>query len=351
MINVNSLSGGRTSTIALSIELHKAFGEENCVHVFCDTGCEDEDTYRFIRDAARELSINLKCIRLVMPIEHGVGATYEEISIDEIGQNLFAWKQMSAKYGNPYKPGGKFCTQQMKSIIFKKYCDDKFGKNGYYTWIGYRYEEGNRVWGDRASKLLGKIGLTNEEKTDLYLECKELGFDVAIDPHYPNLFAGWHDKEKEELRKAYSRIEKSNYRFLCELARIGKDFVKELASSFWFDLTIDEHLMNCLFCIEKPVAVVMLAIKDRPKEALVFLLALESKEVATKERKKDPLVMYRDGSTFRQLYEKAMSMSREEILEMSRLGKRMIKRNPCQSGECSAIVDIHSEQIEIKEIT
>ena len=89
----------------------------------------------------------------------------------------------------------------------------------------------------------------------------------------------------------------------------------------------------------------MLAIKDRPTDAKEFLKVVESEDVAQKEnRKRSGDIMYRDGASFRWLYEKAMATSREEILKLSVIGKKLAKKNTCSSGECSPFGEIHEEQ-------
>lgn len=37
---------------------------------------------------------------------------------------------MLEKYGTPYI-GGQFCTDRLKVTPYKKYCDERFGKNNY----------------------------------------------------------------------------------------------------------------------------------------------------------------------------------------------------------------------------
>ncbi|ENZ0708452.1 hypothetical protein ACGB6O_000779 [Vibrio parahaemolyticus] len=349
--HVASVSGGRTSMGPLLTTLIDKFGRENVDAVFCDTGCEDVDTYRFVRDCSKHFGIDITCIRLVMPKKKGHGCQYQVISIDEIGQDHYAWKQLTSKYGNPYMPGGKFCTQQMKGNIFRKYCAEKYGKDNFFTWIGYRFEEGNRIWGEEASNALGKLGMTNSEKTEFYLECLTGNIEQLLDDYYPSLFPCERDEEeKGKIKKAFDVIEEKKFRFLPEICDFTKPTVNQWWASKSFDLQIGEHLVNCLFCMEKPHAVIMLAIKDRPFEAKKFLSIVESHEVAVKVKrdgsKRDNLIMYREGITFKHLYEKALSMPRDEILRMSIIGKKQAAKNPCSAGECSPFGDMHN-QIEI----
>lgn len=346
MFHVVSLSGGRTSTGPLPKAVIKKFSKEVTDLVFCDTGAEDDDTYRFIRDAEKDLGLKITCLKLVMPKESGVGCQYKVCTTKDIGQDYFAWKQLTSKYGNPYIPGGKFCTDQMKTQIFKRYCNDKYGKGGFYTWLGYRFEEGNRIWGRDASRVLGGLGMSNIEKTQFYLDCIDSDVCALLDEYFPVMFKSPEDeKQKGFIKKALKTISDKNYRFMPEVCDFDKGQVIKSWAGNPGDLKIDEHLTNCIFCPEKPNEVVMLAIKDREKEAKEFLSVVESDSVALKpNRKHSGSVMYRKETTFRFLYEKALSMSREDILKMSRLGMRLAKKNPCSSGECSPFGVIHEDQ-------
>lgn len=346
MKHVASLSGGRTSTGPLPKELIKKYGKDNVDLLFCDTGAEDDDTYRFVRDAEKELGIKITCLKLVMPKEKGKGCDYKVCTTKDIKRDYFAWKQLSHKYGNPFVPGGKFCTNEMKTQIFKKYCNYKYGAGNFYTWLGYRFEEGNRIWGKFASGVLGNLGFTNIEKTEFYLECLSGGVESLLDDHFPSMFPDEKDENKKaHIRKSIATIKSKNFRFMSEICRFDKGDVIASWKGNPIDLAIDEHLHNCQFCMEKPMGTVMLAIKDRPSDAKEFLSVVESSDVASKpDRKHAGDVIYRNGTTFRFLYNKAMNTSREELLQMSRLGKELAKKNPCSSGECSPFSDLHEDQ-------
>ena len=342
--HVGSVSGGRTSMGPMIKGMLGKFGKEACDFVFCDTGAEDKDTYRFIRDVAKEFDIEITCLRLNMPKQSGKGGTYEVIPLENIGQDYYAWKQLSSKYGNPFMPSGKFCTQQMKGNIFKKYCDVVYGKGNFYTWIGYRFEEGNRIWGKFASAALGKLGLTNVEKTQFYLDYLEERDMPAILQEYMQEFDPDYEDYLAKLEASVATIDKKGFRFLPEVSHLQKQEIIQWWSDKEYDLKIESHRHNCLFCIEKPHGTIMLAIKDCPDEAKEFLSIVESEDVAYKPNRKEAGdVMYRKGLTFRDLYNKTQDNSRESILEMSRLGQEMIKKNPCQGGECSVFGDVHED--------
>lgn len=344
-----SLSGGRTSTGPLAAELIKKFSKDNVDFIFCDTGAEDDDTYRFVRDAEKLHGIKITCLKLVMPKEVGKGCQYLKCTTEDIGQDFYAWKQLTSKYGNPFIPGGKFCTNEMKTLIYKKYCNDTYGKGNFYTWLGYRHEEGNRIWGRDASNALGKLGLSNTEKTDFFLDCLDGNTEKLLADYFPVMFPSDEDeKQKGYIRKSLKTTRDKNFRYMPEVCGLQKNDVIMWWSGNDFDLKIEEHLGNCTFCMEKPPGTVMLAIKDRQEDAKKFLAVVESDEVAVKQnRKQGPDVMYRNGTTFRFLYDKAMSSTRDEILQMSNIGKALAKKNTCSGGECSPFGTIHEDQVDM----
>lgn len=349
MKHVISLSGGRTSTGTLPKSVIEKYGAENVDLVFCDTGAEDEDTYRFIRDAEKDLGKKITCLKLVMPKKKWSASEFIVCGVDDIKRDHFAWIQLTDKYGNPYIPGGKFCTNEMKTKIFKKYCEETYGEGNFYTWIGYRFEEGGRIWGKKASDALGKLGMTDREKTQFFLDCLKSNVNDLLEDYYPAMFPSEDDdKQKELIKKALQTISDTNYRFMCEVNTFDKSDVIASWKMNPNDLRIDEHLTNCTFCPEKPEAVVMLAIKDRPEYAKEFLEIIERDTLPVKIKRdgtiRDQQKMYRNGSSFRRLYELAESMTREEVAQLSRIGKKLAKNNPCSSGSCDALGDIHEDQ-------
>jgi hypothetical protein len=347
MKHVLSLSGGETSTGPLPTALIEKYGAENVDLVFCDTGAEHDDTYRFVRDAEVMLGKKITCLKLVLPKEKGKGATFKVCDSSEIKRDLYAWNQLTHKYGNPFMPGGKMCTDQMKTRIFKRYCEATYGKGNFYTWIGYRHEEGQRIWGRNASHALGRLDLNGYEKTDFYLDCLERGVDTVIGDYYFGTLSEKEQKDIEHIKSSFQKVAVKNYRFMPEVCKFDKGQVIQWWSDKPNKLRIEPHKTNCIFCIEKPIGTLLLAIKDCPEEAKQFLEAVESDEVATVAKGngevRDNSVMYRKGVTFRFMYEKAQQMTREECLQESRLGQSLAKKNPCSSGACDAFGSIHDD--------
>lgn len=270
---VVSFSGGRTSAYLVYLMEHRRKDGEDIHYVYMDTGAEHPKTYEFIRNIVKNWNIDLHCLRVIPDPEMGKASSYEELSVDDIGPDLIPWKRMLNKYGHPYV-GGAFCTDRMKSVPFTKYCQERFGKENYHTWLGIRADEPNR------------------------------------------------------LRDA------PGFSYLADIS----DFEKQDVLDWWeeqpFDLGIQEHLGNCVFCIKKSMQKVALATMDEPELAAQFVDVL-NKEIHTG---RDP-VMYRGNNTLKSLIALFSDTSRDE------LASRMTSMRQYDTGSCSESCEAFSCQL------
>lgn len=271
---VVSFSGGRTS--AYLTYLLKKIGEEgkhNVKFVFMDTGAEHPSTYDFIRNVVCYWNIDLICLRLVIDPQLGKANTYKIIAVDEICNDLQPWIDACSKYGTPYIHG-PFCTRTMKLEVFERYCKDAFG-NDYHTWIGIRADEPKRL------------------------------------------------KERNHVS------------YLADISNFDKQDVIDWWNQQPFDLTIPEHLGNCVFCIKKGINKIALAVRDEPKLANEFLEVINSKSVRIVERRQqESKIMYRGNLSLEDIIIMYSSQEYEEITATIRGMKGY------ESGSCSESCEI-----------
>lgn len=259
MKNVVSLSGGRTSAYLAHLMKEQ---DPDTEFIFMDTGAEHPKTYDFIRNIVRQWKIKLTCLRVIPNPEMNKPSTYEILSIDQIGPDLEPWKRMLRKYGHPYV-GGAFCTDRMKTVPFIKYCDEHFGRGNYMTWLGMRADEPKRI------------------------------------------------KPKPGIR------------YLAEISDFEKQDVIDWWSEQPFNLEIQEHLGNCVFCIKKSLQKVALATKDEPEMAAQFIQAIQ--DFDTKPDK----MMYRSNNSLEQVIALFSDTGRDE------LASRMTSMRQYDTGSCS----------------
>lgn len=235
MIHVVSFSGGRTSAYLVWLMLLRKLAGEQVYFIFMDTGCEHPMTYRFVREVVKFWDIPLIVLQVDINPELGQANGYTVWEPKDIQTNMPALKpfiDMVKKYGTPYI-GGAFCTDRLKLVPFKKYCDDHFSKGKYTTWIGIRADEPKRLGRKEGISYLADI--SDFEKSDI--------------------LEWWEDQP--------------------------------------FDLQIPEHLGNCVFCIKKSTQKVGLACRDEPGMMRLFNEVTTGSHVRDGHRQTSKEVMYR----------------------------------------------------------
>lgn len=269
MKQVVSFSGGRTSAYLCKVMIEK-FGRENVDFVFMDTGAEHPKTYEFIKNVNEHFDLNLICLRgdFSLPIGKGVG--YRIVDINECKPDLKPYKEMMSKYGVPYI-GGMFCTDRMKLKPFKKYCDEKYGKGYYETWLGIRADEPKRL------------------------------------------------------------TPKSGIRYMAEITDFEKQDVLDFWSKMPFDLGIDEWLGNCVFCPKKSNLKLAAAQRDEPEMYHDFLEALNNDSVRIDNKTGVKEMMYRGKKSLQQVVAMFDGSTGDEIKSRIR-GAKMTDTNSCSES-------------------
>ncbi len=261
MKKVVSFSGGRTSAYLchLMVEL---YGRENVDFVYMDTGAEHPKTYEFIKKVNESLNLNLTCLRGDFSRPIGGGVCFTVVDIDDINPDGAPFSEMMKKYGAPYI-GGMFCTDRMKLKPFKKYCDDKYGKGNYETWLGIRADEPRRL------------------------------------------------------------TEKKGIRYLAEIS----DFEKEDVINFWsgkdFDLGIPEQLGNCVFCPKKSKLKLAAAQRDEPELYSDWLDMLYDDSVRVDDKTGHWSKMYRGKQSLQSLIATFDGSTGDEIKARMRGAKHL----------------------------
>ena len=274
--HVVSFSGGRTSAyMVYLIEEMRKSGDftGNVEYIFMDTGAEHPKTYEFIRKCVEYFGINLTCLQGDFEQPVGVGHSYKVVPIESLKHDMIKgpFGRLMAKYGVP-TVASAWCTSRMKEETHDKYCNDKYGKDNYITWLGIRADEPNRL----------RI-------------CKN-----------PPL------------------------RYMAEITEFEKDDVLDFWESMAFNLEIDEHLGNCVFCFKKSINKVALAARDEPELAAHFIDAIGRANNRLNEGSEIPKgVMFRNKNSLQSIIAKFELHSRDDIHDTI----RSMRRN--ESGGCT----------------
>lgn len=340
MINIVSFSGGRTSAYLVWMMEKKRLAGEEVHYLFMDTGAEHPNTYQFIRDVVNNWGIDLTCLRVQVNPELGKGNGYEVITLDEIGPNLKPWIDTTRKYGTPYF-GGAFCTRTMKIEVCERYCKDYFVECE--SWLGMRIDEQTRIWGSKIFPLLRRLGFENMQMRGLYIELREMEAPDMI-----TLLENRYLLDTATASRIADRVvkvKKSRQRFMAEIS----DYEKQDVLTFWksqpFDLNLEEHLGNCVFCIKKGVNKVALALRDEPEMAEQFKKVILSEDVrVVGRRQQENKIMYRDSLSLEAIEQMYANYSRDEIAATIK-GNKAYEAGSC-SESCEAFI-VDSAQLDL----
>lgn len=292
---VVSFSGGRTSAyLCYLIKGMYQYAE----FVYMDTGAEHPKTYDFIRKCNDYFDLNLTCLRVDINPVLGKGNSYKIVNIEDIGLDLIPFSHMTEKYSTPTVTMA-FCTDRMKTTPFLKYCNDKYGKGGFNTWLGMRIDEPRRL----------KMITANRQSI----------IDTEKKPSNPQ-----------------------GIRYLAEISDFEKQDILDWWSNMPFDLEIEEHLGNCVFCVKKSLNKLALAARDEPVLAQQFMDMIASDKVrimptpdnidgtkSFKGRSCGVEIMYRGNNSLQSIIDMYADKSRDEITSTIRGMKSL------DSGSCS----------------
>lgn len=136
---VISFSGGRTSAF-MTIELLRMPEYRNAMVIFTNTGKENEQTLRFVKQVNEFI---------------GGGIVWLEYNPDPAVWFDIVSHNTASRFGQPFEalihkrnylpnPVARFCTQDLKIRPMKNYCQRVLGWGHWVNMVGIRYDEPNR---------------------------------------------------------------------------------------------------------------------------------------------------------------------------------------------------------------
>lgn len=333
MKKITSFSMGMTSAYLAQLMNERFDGVES---VLMDTSVEHPESYKFAGKVIDYFNLNATIIRLVTNSILGMGNTYEILSsVDELCFDLIAFKRSMAKYGVPYI-GGMMCTDRMKLGPYNKYCNEKYGKGNYETWLGIRVDEPSRFLGANLySALNNNFKLDLDDFICIYESIKHDGpsslrywFNVIPGEIHNRLFRG--------ARELHEKMRKSNIMYMAEISNFTKEDVIDWWGDQPFTLEISEHEGNCVFCPKKSDLKLAAAQRDNPSLYIEWLEAINSDDVRTGKGAGSVNSMYRGKQRLENVIAKFDGSTGEEIKQRIK-GARMY-----DSGSCSSSCEVFS---------
>lgn len=193
-----SFSGGRTSAVMTKLCVDKFSETHDIAITFANTGCEHDNTLKFVDQCDKHFGWNVVWVEAVVNPEKGKGIRHKIVTFETASRNGKPFEDYIKKEGltGPSNPG---CTTRLKELPMNSYLKRELGWSGYWTAIGIRADEIDRVSEKRIEKKfvypLVDAGWTKE---DVKSECASWPFDLDLKgEHYGNCTWCW----KKSLRK------------------------------------------------------------------------------------------------------------------------------------------------------
>jgi len=142
-----TVSGGRSSAMmARHIQTSELYKDFNKVYIFANTGQERLETIDFLKNIVKFWGIDLKIVEAVGSVIMGVGINYKLVDFDTLAMNSQPFEQVVMHKNKGIFDGlpnqkSPYCSENLKTIPCKKFCDETFGVNNYIKAIGYRLED------------------------------------------------------------------------------------------------------------------------------------------------------------------------------------------------------------------
>ena len=166
---------------------------------FANTGCEHDNTLKFVDQCDKHFGWNVVWIEAVVNPERGKGIRHKVVTYETAARNGEPLEADFAKHGLP-GPGWLHCTRDTKELPIKDYLKSLGWKWGeFWIAIGIRSDEMDRVSQNREKlKFVYPLVDAGWTKEDVKAECMSWPFDLDLKgEHYGNCTWCW----KKSLRK------------------------------------------------------------------------------------------------------------------------------------------------------
>jgi hypothetical protein len=185
-----SCSGGESSMF-LTLEFIKRNKHSNILIVFANTGDENEETLKFIKNVEEYYNINIFWIEAYVPNKKGIAPTPVIVNYNIASRDGKPLLDQSEKYGH-CAITSPHCTRDLKAGIIKKFAKAYFSGKPYYNLQGIRFDEQTRInWKTAKEKLwdypLARWGITKPYINSYWKKHKkEHGFRLELKEHQGN---------------------------------------------------------------------------------------------------------------------------------------------------------------------
>lgn len=230
-IVINSFSGGRTSAYMTKYMVDNYSDKYQFINLFANTGQEHPKTLEFIDKCDKEFGFNTVWLESVVHHNQRKGNTHKIVTYETATRDLSLFENMIKKHGIP-NMAFPHCTRELKLAPIYSYIREiGLKRNNITMAIGIRADETRRVRKDatEANIIYPLIDLGIDKK-DVLDWWKNQKFDLEIQEHQGNCMWCW----KKSHNKHYINLkENPTWYDIPEMLEekypfIGADYRKEI---------------------------------------------------------------------------------------------------------------------------
>lgn len=195
-----SFSGGETSAYMTQWCLNYWKDVYDMYVVFANTGEENEETLEFVKKCDEILDFNTVWVESVVH-EGRTGTTHKIVDFETASRNGKPFEEVISKYGIPNQ-AYPHCTRELKTAPITSFIKNEVGWNDYYTAIGIRVDEVDRVDSKREEKKFLYPLAEHHRCTKQHINkfWSEMPFRLELKGYQGNCKACW----KKSFRKLYT---------------------------------------------------------------------------------------------------------------------------------------------------
>lgn len=227
-----SFSGGETSAFMAQWLLKHKQDEFNMVFVFANTGEENEETLEFVEKCDKHFGLNVYWVEAV--VHHGKrkGTTHKVVDYKTASRNGEPFENIISKYGIPNQ-AFPHCTRETKLNPITSFTKEYFGSKDYYTAIGIRSDEADRMNAKyKENKLIYPLiskDFIPMTKPKINFYWKQQPFRLNLKGYQGNCKTCWKKSDKKLYVIAQENPEYFDFmnRMEEKYPRVGSEFKKD----------------------------------------------------------------------------------------------------------------------------
>jgi len=227
-----SFSGGETSAYMAARLLTEKRDEYEIALVFANTGQENEETLVFVEAFAKHFKVKIYWIEGLHFYGLGKGTRFKLVDFETADRVGRTFESFVSVYGLPNSAAPQ-CTRELKGAPIKAFARLFLGWRGYYTAIGIRADEADRMTKSaRNSKFIYPLISTwPTTKPEVNAFWAAMPFRLKLKGYEGNCVFCWKKSKKKLLKIAQERPEV--FAFPAHLEATYGDFFPAHRAEAW----------------------------------------------------------------------------------------------------------------------